>query len=156
MFCIEKGQDTELSKELICSLGLEDNVIWLQPMNRKKLMEFYAAAHVCFDQFSRGCLALCAVESMACGTTTVTYLGDHSKSVPFYPVLPPVFNSKNPENISEFLIRVLNDESFRKERGIDSYKWVREQCSSNRFNESFKTMVNMVLNDKDAEESGSL
>lgn len=145
LFLIEKGQDIEISKDLIRSLGLEENVVWLQPMNRKRLMEFYAGAHVCFDQFSRGCLALCAVESMACGTTTVTYIGEPSLEVPFYPELPPVFNSKNPEEISTFILRVLSDEQFRKKLETDSYQWVREQCSYKRFNESFQAMVDMVL-----------
>jgi glycosyltransferase involved in cell wall biosynthesis len=145
LFFIEKGQDTKASKEIIRLLGLEKKVVWLEPMNRKKLMTFYAGAHVCFDQFSRGCLALCAVESMACGTTTVTYIGELSSEVPFYSELPPVFNSKNSDEISTFLSKVLNDEQFRRKMEMDSYQWARKQCSYNRFIESFQTMVEMAL-----------
>lgn len=145
LFLIEKGGDVNKSKELIRDLGIEANVIWLKPMNRKRLYEFYCGADVCFDQFSKGCLALCAVEAMSCGAPTITYIGPVNTEVPFYKELPPVFNCKEPEKISEYIMLLFNDEILRKRIEKESYEWVRRNCSYEKIVEAFNSMVNTLL-----------
>ncbi|MCL4418367.1 MAG: glycosyltransferase [Actinobacteria bacterium] len=104
LFLINKGQDVSQSKELVFKMGISDSVVWLDPMNRHKLIKFYGASDFCFDQFSRGCLAMCAVEAMACGTPVISYIGEYNYNItPFYKEAPPVFNNKNPEEIARMI-----------------------------------------------------
>lgn len=144
LFLINKGTDIEKSKKLIMELNIEDKVVWLEPMNRKKLLEFYSGSHVCLDQFSKGCLALCAIEAMACGTPTVSYIGAHNEEVPFYNEIPPIFNNKDPFKISEYFGKIVNDLEFRKKIESQSFDWVKRNCSYDRFMEAFDSMINSI------------
>lgn len=145
LFLIDKGADVDMSKDLIHQLELDDYVIWLQPMNRKRLIEFYAGAHVCFDQFSRGCLALCAIESMACGSPTISYIGEQNDLVPFYKDAPPVININDPEQIGIFMSKIIYDEEYRHELEVKSFQWVKNNCSYEKISDSFEEMTNQLL-----------
>lgn len=145
LFLIEKGSSVNESKKLIQKLGLEKYVVWLQPMNRKKLMEFYSGAHICFDQFSQGCLALCAVESLACGSPTVSYIGPLGREAPFYQEDPPVLNSNDPRVIANFIEKIVKDDDYRLAVERKSNEWVKQHCSYGKLVESFDNMINYVI-----------
>lgn len=145
LFLVEKGLDIPKSKQYIQELGIENNVVWLEPMNRKELINFYAGADVCFDQFSQGCLALCAVESLACGTPTVSYIGSYNyKEIPFYSESPPIINSKDPQLISSYIYDILNNYDMRHELQRQSYYWVKKHCTYEQINAAFLEMVNSI------------
>lgn len=145
LFLIEKGVDRDDSKKLVEDLGLNDFVIWLKPMNRKRLLEFYSGAHICFDEFARGCLALCAVEAMACGSPTITYIGPNNPHVPFYSMLPPIINSKDPMEIAKQISLLIESGQARKNLEFQSYEWIRKFCSHNEIRKSFIKMVEKLI-----------
>lgn len=145
LFFIAKGSDVQKSKSLVNEMNLNDKVVWLPPMNRKRLLEFYFGAHICFDQFSLGCLALCAIESMACGTPTVTYIGDIPEYMPYYQQAPPVFNSKDPDDISLYMEKIIFNPQFRKYIEMECLNWVKDNCSYDKVNNSFLDMMNVIL-----------
>lgn len=129
LFLIEKGPDVELSKQLIRERGLEEYIIWLEPMPRKKLIEFYSGADVFFDEFGRGCLALCTVEAMSCGTPTASYIGKRNLHVPFYPKPPYLLNTKDVEEICNYLVKFFSDDTFKQNEEERTFRWIRENCS---------------------------
>lgn len=144
LLLINKGPDVSKSKILINEFGIDDHVIWLEPMNRKHLFKFYLGADICFDQFSKGCLALCAIESMACGTPTVSYIGSNNSSVPFYSEIPPVINCNDFRKIAQDILLILNNELLCKNIQEKSYNWVREYCSYHKINDSFIEMAQNI------------
>jgi len=142
LFLIEKGQDVNKTKELAERLNITPYIKWLKPMDRKKLIRYYSASDACFDQFSLGCLAMSAVEAMACGNPTISYIGIFNyDKLPFYKILPPVFNCNNEEEIVLFLEKILTNEKYKKELGRESYKWVQENCSE----DNFKRKINRIM-----------
>ena len=99
-------------------------------MPRGKLIEFYSGADVFLDEFGRGCFALCAVEAMACGTPTVSYIGKKNTEVPFYPEIPYLLNTKEPAIICNYLVRLFSDNIFNQNEEEKTFQWVRDNCSN--------------------------
>jgi glycosyltransferase involved in cell wall biosynthesis len=144
LLLVEKGLDVSRTKKLVSKLGMEQYVIWLEQMPRKTLQRYYSGADMFFDQFSKGCFALCAVEAMACGTITVSYIGERVAEVPFYDTPPCLLNTNNIEEIAAYIQKVFADKEFKLAREEDTYKWVRVNCSQKKlegvFNNLFESL----------------
>lgn len=146
LFLIRKGQDVKLSENLIKEFGIEKHVIWLNQVPRKELIKFYSGADVFFDEFSKGCLALCAIEAMSCGTPTVSYIGKRIAEVPFYSESPYLLNTKEPAVISNYLIRLFSDNVFKQEEEKKTFEWIRNNCSCGTICNSFFHMAESIIN----------
>lgn len=142
---IEKGPDVLKTKRLIQELNIERFIIWLKPMNRSKLIYYYLGSHLCFDEFSRGCLAFCSIEAMACGTPVISYIGDNEPNMPFYQPLPPILNTKDPKTISFYIEEILNNETILEKNQKAAYSWVINNCSRDSLNEAFLKMASDIL-----------
>ena len=127
LVAIEKGWDIEASKDLISKLGITDCVVWVSPMTKPEMSRFYNIADIVFDQFVLGVLALVAVESMACGTTTFSYVTEAPKGL-FYPQMPPIVNACTEEEIYQGMFQLAEDENLRNDLGRKSQEWVRKHC----------------------------
>jgi len=143
LILIKLGHDCDASVELIKKLGIESRVVWLDPMPRKKMLELYAGADICFGQFHLTYITLCDVEAMACGTPVITYFEKSDISIPYYDELPPVaFSSKDSSEIVQLLHKFDNDAELQKELQQSARAWVERNCSyeniQNRFLEIAK------------------
>ncbi len=124
---VEKGWDMEASKDLISKLGITDCVVWVSPMTKPEMCRFYNIADIVFDQFVLGVLALVAVESMACGTPTFSYVVPAPPGL-FYPQMPPIMNVCNEEDIYQGMLQLAEDENLRNDLGRKSQKWASQYC----------------------------
>jgi len=48
---VEWSDDKENSKKLLNSLGLSEHIVWIKPVPKNRLIEFYNAADIVLDQF---------------------------------------------------------------------------------------------------------
>jgi glycosyltransferase involved in cell wall biosynthesis len=146
LLLIDRGRDAARSKQLAVDLGIQQQVVWLPEMPRRQLLPFYAGADVCFDQFSVGCLALSAIEAMACGAPTVSYIGSPvNGGVPFYATAPPVLNLNNPRDIAAALKRLHGDSAYAAEMERSSFEWVQRECSAERRRSALLDVIDAVL-----------
>jgi hypothetical protein len=134
---INKGPDAESSKSLSRSLGIQDDVVWVDEMRREDLDRYYQGADICFGQFGTPVLTYAALEPLANGTISLSFLKDNKPPVPFYKDKPPIFSSKNPKEIAEFMMRTLAQKKDYEELSYKSWLWIQNNCLEETFVKSF-------------------
>ena len=134
---VNKGHDVEHSRTLVRSLGIEGSVEWLEEMRRGELDRYYQGASICFGQFGTPVINFSILEPLANASIGVSFFNETISSVPSYKTFPPVFNSREPEPIAEFMIQILKNEDAYTDLSYNSWLWVKENCSEEKFVESF-------------------
>jgi hypothetical protein len=138
LLLIKKGQSVAETMNLAAKLGASQDIVWLDPMTRDKLRDFYAGADVCLGQFGTPVTAFTTLEPMACATPTASFIGESLDGrVPAYRQIPPLCNSKDPVTIVEFMHGMTTDAGACDERGQSSWRWVSSNCSEDAFCEWF-------------------
>ena len=137
---INKGPDVESSKLLCRSLGIEGTVVWMDEMKREGLDRYYQGAAVCFGQFGTPVITYAALEPLANGTISISFSNDNDFPVPFYKEKPPIFSSKDPKEIAEFMVRILAQREDYEGLSFKSWLWIQNNCSEEKFVESFLTL----------------
>jgi len=137
---VKKGPDVELSKSLSRSLGIEDDVVWIDEMKREELDRYYQGAAICFGQFGTPVVTYAALEPLANGTISISFLNDNNSPVPFYKEKPPIFSNINPKEIAEFMVKKLAEEKDYEDLSYNSWLWIQNNCSEEIFVKSFLTL----------------
>lgn len=135
---IEKGSDLRYSKELCKNLGIEKQIVWVKEMKRDELNEYYQGASICFGQFGTPVITGSVVEPLANGTVVISYIGEESKVVPYYDVMPPVINTKDVEVIADTIKMLINNHNYRADLEFKSWQWATNNCSHEKFVSAFK------------------
>lgn len=134
---INKGPDVESSRLLSRSLGIEGNVVWMDEMKREALDRYYQGAAVCFGQFGTPVITYAALEPLANGTISISFSSDNDFPVPSYKEKPPIFSSRDPKEIAEFMARILARREDYEGLSYKSWLWIKNNCSEEKFVESF-------------------
>lgn len=135
---VRKGPDAVASQRLAADLGIDGAVAWLEEMPRHELARLYRAAELCLGQFGTPVIAYAMLEPLAQGTPCLSHFAFPHPGVPGYPVAPPGCVDAAPEALAGELARLLGDEAARRAQGEQSWRWVREHCSEERFVASFR------------------
>ena len=121
------GGDLFSSKKLIDELGIQENVAWVPPMHKKRLIEWYRSADIVADQFVLGAYGTTAPEAMACAKPVLMYAEEqHFRR--WHGAVPPVINAGSVDEILEMLHK-LEDPAVRSEYGAKGREWVLHQHS---------------------------
>ncbi len=130
---INKGFDVKRTRNILEELGLSNHTKWFDEMKRDELYRHYNASTLCFGQFGTNCLEFSAVEPMSLGIPTISWYGlpneSPLKDVPFYESQPPLFNSRDPHQISQYMAEILGNKKMYTDVAQKSYQWCREYCS---------------------------
>jgi len=126
-------EDTEQSRNMIKRLGIEENVQWLNPASKPRLIQLYNQSDAVFDQFGRsdqsgGSYGTTAPEAMACGKPVVMYLEQYWNRK-CYGEIAPVLNARTPDEIFEAMV-ALTDPDFRRRLGDKGRRYVIQHHSS--------------------------
>jgi glycosyltransferase involved in cell wall biosynthesis len=119
--------DFEKSKELVGSLHLDDNVMWvpLEPKNR--LIELYRSSTAVLDQFRIGAMGTTTPEAMSCGVPVITYI-EPELWLPYHSTSPPVANAKSAKEICDWMLKLSNNPQLRAEIGRREREWILTNC----------------------------
>lgn len=134
---IEKGPDVENSKSLIRQLGIDQYVAWQKEMTRNDLSAFYQGASLCFGQFATPVITFASLEPLANVTPSISHYLDNSLQVPWYKTNPPIFNSRDQDEIALLMHKVSTDEGYYKELSYKSWLWIKDNCSEESFINAF-------------------
>ena len=138
LIMVEKGTDIEASKSLARELKLDKFIFWIKEMKRAEIQQFYQGATMCFGQFGTPVVTYAALEPLADGSVCASFFENNTQGVPFYNEMPPIFSSKDPDEIAHFMCELKGNEQFYNDMCYNSWKWTREYCSEERFVESFQ------------------
>lgn len=119
----EWGQEVAQSKQLIEALGLTACVLWVPPLNKMKLIDYYNAADVVLDQFTIGTFGTVTPEAMACGKPVVLHF-DRGMHEWCYAEMPPVASARTEGEIHERLVELCGDPGYRNTLGQASREWI--------------------------------
>jgi len=141
---IEKGSDVQKSKKMINELGLQKNILWLKPMNKNKLIEYYSISDIVLDQFVvPGGMGQLALESMSIGIPTFIHIKNWEN---YYEEFPPVINVSSPDEIASEMNRLANDNNKRKEVGKKSREYILKYFSWSKIADKYVNLYQDVLN----------
>jgi glycosyltransferase involved in cell wall biosynthesis len=121
--------DNDLAKKLIAELGIEDNVLWLQPprtfgFTRDELIPLYARADVVADDFGIGWFGSIVLEGLALRKPVLCYVDDAAmaKLYPWHPLL----SSSTVEGNRRYLQELYDSRERRAELGARGRSWVEQ------------------------------
>jgi glycosyltransferase involved in cell wall biosynthesis len=134
---VNKGCDMRATKEMIDSLSLREYVIWIEEIKREELFKYYMGSELCLGHFGTPVVTNAALEPLSCATPCISYYGQDVKGVPFYDEYPPLYNSNDPAEISDFMFKVNRDKEFAGQLRYKSWDWTRRFCSEKTFINSF-------------------
>jgi hypothetical protein len=134
---VRKGPDVEASQSLSRTLGIKDDIVWTDEMRREELDRYYQGATICFGQFGSPVTTYSALEPLANGSISISLLSQNNSIVPIYKESPPIFSSKDPKEIAEFMVRVLLGKENDADLSYKSWLWVQNHCSEEIFVKSF-------------------
>jgi glycosyltransferase involved in cell wall biosynthesis len=117
------GQEVERSKRLIADLSLDASVVWMPPLNKTKLIDFYNASDVVLDQFAIGTFGTVTPEAMACGKPVMLHF-DRAVHEWCYTEMPPVVTARTETEIYERLVELSGDPGYRNALGQASREWI--------------------------------
>lgn len=130
---IKKGSDVERTRLLLKQLDLEKETSWFDEMSREKLSQLYNNASICFSQFGTDTLEFSAIEPLSFGIPVISWYGNLENNpignIPFYKEHPPIFNSKNPDLISDYMIDIMAKPDRYDTVCNDAYHWCKSHCS---------------------------
>lgn len=138
---VRKGLDVSSTDLLARELGISSSVVWVREMPRGQLTDYYLASDACLGQFGRPVLTHSAVEPLAHGTPTASYVDHGTRGTPFYSTLPPLCNSRDADRIASFLVAATDGDPRAVEMRRESWEWVRVNCSESAFVEAFVKSV---------------
>ncbi len=144
LISVNKGWDLEKSKKLVEELGIQANVVWIDPVNKAEMGKLYNTVDIVLDQFVVGVLALVALEPLACETPSVSHIVKPPNGF-FYPEMPPVVEAMDEDSIYNSMMILANDPQLRVKLGVKGRAWVEKYCSPDVSMSRFIELFEQVL-----------
>ena len=122
---MEFGPEVEASKELICQLGIEKNVLWLPAMRRKEIMPLLRLADIAAIEFRYSWITGGALfEAMAASLPVMAKRNDVD-----YPgqKLFPLMEASSSEGVAQRLREFVRHPEEHREMGRGGRAWVRDE-----------------------------
>jgi glycosyltransferase involved in cell wall biosynthesis len=115
--------DEENSKNLANSLGISANIIWIKPVPKNQLIQYYNISDIVLDQFILGSWGTSTPEAMSCEKPVLMFY-KKNYILRAFGEEPPILNSFNEEDIYSNLVKLAKDTDFRKDLGKKSREWI--------------------------------
>jgi glycosyltransferase involved in cell wall biosynthesis len=127
----EYGSDYVKTKQLSRELAIENDIFWMPLMPRKYLLEVVAACDVGIGEFYSTPHMVCGGvgwEVMSCGKPLIHGFkfeeGEYEKMYGTPP--PPICAANSPEKLTDWMIRLNENEDYRQQLGKKSLAWFDE------------------------------
>ncbi|MBL7131085.1 MAG: glycosyltransferase family 4 protein [Candidatus Omnitrophica bacterium] len=143
LIAVDKGVDVEKSKELINQLGIARYVEWINPLDKKALVEMLNTVDLCFDQFAYGFCGLVALEALSVGVPTFLYLDDREA---INQDAPPIVNVFSEDDIYEKMIELTANRNKLVDIGKSSREWILKYPHSEKVIDRYLDLYKEVLN----------
>ena len=95
-------------------------------------------------QFATPAIVFSVLEPLSNATPCISFLDANKTLVPIYDDLPPVINSRNPDEIAKFIHEILTDYDYCTNLGYKSWLWIKNNSSEEKFVKSFCDVFNLA------------
>lgn len=134
--------DAERSKSLVNELGISNNVVWIKPVHKNKLIEYYNASDIVLEQFILGSWGAATPEAMSCGKPVLMFY-NKNLILRAFGEEPPILNSFSEDEIYSNLIMLASNPEARESIGKQSREWIIKTHSPNIV---AKNHIEIILN----------
>lgn len=141
---VEWSEDEENSKKLVNSLGLSEHIVWIKPVPKNRLIEYYNAADIVLDQFVLGSWGTSTPEAMSCGKPVLMFYKKEFIMRAFGEE-PPILNSFTEDEICSNLIKLVKNPEFRNEIGQKSREWIKKTHSPQKVAEEHLKVLESIF-----------
>jgi glycosyltransferase involved in cell wall biosynthesis len=125
------GRDLAASRNLVVSLGIEDKVHWLEPLQKQDLWKAYLSSHAVLDQFVLPSFGGVTFEALALGRRVVTNV-DVAAAQRFFSKSPPVYSVSTEDEIAAVLEGVVKDRDDIAGIGKAGAEWIKTYHSADK------------------------
>lgn len=139
---VKKGKDVERTVELSKELGIDKYITWLNELSQKEILQEYVGSDIVFDQLAQSVVAMGGFEVMALGRPLIA----NARPEIFEPFLgesSAICHAQTPEEVCNWLEKLVFSAELRKETGIKSRQFVEKHFSTTRMaNDVLKAFEN--------------
>lgn len=125
------GRDLAASRNLVAELGIEANVQWVNPLQKRDLWKAYLSSHAVLDQFVLPSFGGVTFEALALGCRVVTNI-DAAAAQRFFSEAPPVDSVSTEDEIASALERIILDRNDIAGVGNAGAEWIRKYHSAEK------------------------
>lgn len=123
---LEYGDEVADSKDLICSLGIDNNVFWLPKQDRKELMMGLSLSDLVVGElFNSFNLYGITAEALQMGKPIMQKRIDSEFSND-YPSLHPIIYADSVDSVCEGILKYVENPAKYKDIGLQGRKWYQE------------------------------
>jgi glycosyltransferase involved in cell wall biosynthesis len=119
---VGEGSIKRKLEDLSKNLGVEKNINFFGRISDKDLLLAYNACDILVQSSLIELEGMVVLEAMACGKPLVVANSPKSASIHFVEGNGLLFESKNPKDLADKLIKLLKNEGLRKKMGLKSYE----------------------------------
>jgi glycosyltransferase involved in cell wall biosynthesis len=131
------------SKNLVKELKLENNVIWIKPVPKNELIEYYNASDIVLDQFTLGSWGTSTPEAMSCGKPVLMFY-KKEYILRAFGEEPPILNSFTEDEILKNMLLLASDKKNREKFGSEGRKWIIKTHSPRIVAEKHLEVLNSI------------
>ena len=111
------------SKKLVNDLGISNRVVWIKPVPKNQLIQYYNTADIVLDQFVLGSWGTSTPEAMSCAKPVLMYY-KKNYILRAFGEEPPIINSLTEEDIFTNLVELARDKQKIINIGKKSREWI--------------------------------
>ena len=137
---VEWGLTLAESKALIAKLGIEKNILWINPQPTPRMNAYIQAANVLADQFCIGTFGGIMPKGLLFGTPNLIYL-DEAVHKWCLPEFPPILNTRTPGDVFAALRRLYEEPAYAKQISESGIEWYARHHSSQVVADAFAMAV---------------
>ena len=131
LHCIDWGVDMQATRNLVRELMLENFVVWLKPMSKKRLWKEMTDSAAVADQFLISVMSGIAFEALALGRRLITK-DDGVTNSTFFGEAPPILSAGTVDEVEARMRQVMADPGDSGGVGAKAIGWIRRRHSADQ------------------------
>lgn len=118
------GNHADEFKRKIAETGLENQLIVLLPVGKKRLIDYYRSCDIVLDQLVYGYYGATALEAAAIGKPVIMKLRKEQYAPLYDGDVAPVCNVDNPTELEQTLLGLIDNPELCRQRGKEMRDWL--------------------------------
>ena len=138
------GEDLEFAKNQMAQLGLQERVIFLPAVGKKRLLRYLRAADLVIEQFVLGYYGASGLESMACGKPVIMRIEREQYEGLIDVGVPPVLHAEDGVDVERHLYNLYENRVSCRRIGERTREWFIKAQSSQRWFATYRLLLEAI------------
>ncbi|UFX47769.1 glycosyltransferase [Bradyrhizobium sp. 41S5] len=135
------GEDIEFARSRMTQLGLQDRVLFLPTVGKRRLVRYLRAADLVIEQFVLGYYGASALEAMACGKPVIMRIEREQYDALIDVGAPPVLDAESGTDVERHLYSLYEDRAKCRKAGEQAREWFIRAQSSERWAKTYTVLL---------------